>query len=267
MQNSPLIQLSAAALSSDTSDEVIQSLARGMEVLRAFGAGHDKMTIAEAAKFTGLTRAGARRILLTLENLGYVRSDGRHYSLTARVLEIGRGFLAQPVWQVIQPTLLSVANTLNEPVSAGVLDGNEVVYVVRVRSSRILQPDLRVGARLPAHATSIGNVLLAALPPVALERHLRHTAFTRYTKFTVVDPAILRERLREVRTQGWAYCRDELEIGHSGVAVPLIDPARQTIAALSSLSSHVSARVAKTTIVARLQEAAAAIRKELEVAI
>lgn len=148
----------------DKKDDIIHSLARGIELLRAFGPTSDRMTIAQAAKATGLTRAGARRILLTLESMGCVRSDGRQYWLTARVLEFGQGFLAQPLWQIVRPVLLSIAQTLNETVSAGVLDGHEVVYTVRTRSSRVLQLELRPGARLPAYASSIGRVLLAALP-------------------------------------------------------------------------------------------------------
>src|SRR5690348_9040200 len=99
-------------------DDIIHSLARGIELLRAFGPESDRMTIAQAAKATGLTRAGARRILLTLESMGYVRSDGRQYWLTARVLELGQGFLAQPLWHIVRPILHSVSQTLNETVSA-----------------------------------------------------------------------------------------------------------------------------------------------------
>lgn len=262
---SPLIQLSAAGLHAETADEVVQSFARGMQVLQAFGT-HPSMTISEAAKITGLARAGVRRILLTLEQLGYVRSDGRQYRLTARVLELGHGFLAQPLWEVTRAALLGIANTMNETVSAGVLDGHDVFYTVRVRSSRILQVELREGARIPAYASSIGRVLLAALPPLALERYLRRVKFTRFTKFTVVDPAVLRERLQEVRSQGWSYVRDEMEIGFSGVAVPLLDPAGRTIAALNVNSNHTPARIAKGTAVPLLQQAGAAIQRELAIA-
>jgi IclR family pca regulon transcriptional regulator len=269
MQISPLVPaVPLSAGNNDTHDEVIQSLARGMEVLRAFGAGNDRMTIAEAAKVAGLTRAGARRILLTLENLGYVRSDGRHYSLTARVLELGQGFLAQPLWQAVRPGLLSLANTLNETASAGVLDGDDVVYTIRIRSSRLLHLELRAGAHLPAFACSMGRVLLASLPPVALDRYLRHATFTRFTKFTVVDPTELRAKLQEVREQGWCHVRDEIENGISGVSVPLIGPDGQTIAALniSTSSERTSIRTVKTRLVPLLKDASATIRKELELA-
>jgi IclR family transcriptional regulator, pca regulon regulatory protein len=249
----------------EASDKVIQALARGIEVLRAFGAGNARLTMAQTAKLAGLTRAGARRILLTLEKLGYVSRDGRNYLLTARVLELGQGFLAQPLWQAARPVLHSVATALNETVSAGVLDGQDVVYTVRVRSSRILQLELRAGARLPAHASSTGHVLLAALAPADLDRYFRHATFTRYTKFTVVDPAVLRKRLQEVRTQGWCHLRDEMQEGVSGVAVPLLDRTGRTLAALnvSTNSARTSARMVKTTIVPALREAASAIRKEL----
>jgi len=267
MQISSLVPAVPVSTSSnDTHDEVIHSLARGMEVLRAFGAPNDKMTIAEAAKVTGLTRAGARRILLTLEKLGYVRSDGRHYSLTARVLELGQGFLAQPLWQAVRPVLLQVANTLNETASAGVLDGHDVIYTVRIRSSRILQLELRAGARLPAYVCSMGRVLLAALPPAALERYFRDATFTRFTKLTVVDPVVLRAKLQEVRDQGWCHVHDEVESGVGGVSVPLIGPGGETIAALnvSANSDRTSARMVKTRIVPLLKEVSAALTRELE---
>lgn len=247
-------------------EDVIHSLARGIELLRAFGPESDRMTIAQAAKATGLTRAGARRILLTLESLGYVRSDGRQYWLTARVLELGQGFLAQPLWQIVRPVLLSVAQTLNETVSAGVLDGHEVVYTVRTRSARVLQFELRPGARLPAYASSIGRVLLAALPRAALERYFAEARFVPFTKFTVVDPATLRKRLEQIRKQGWCHVRDELDGGVSGVAVPLIDRSGNTIAALnvSTNSNRTSIHTVKSTMVPLLLDAAATIRKELE---
>jgi IclR family pca regulon transcriptional regulator len=161
--------------------------------------------------------------------------------------------------------LLSVARTLNETVSAGVLDGQDVVYTVRTRSSRVLQLELRPGARLPAYASSIGRVLLAALPRPALERYFAQVKFVQFTKFTVVDPATLRKRLEQVRKQGWCHVRDELEGSVSGVAVPLLDPAGHTVAALnvSTHSDRTSVRVEKSTIVPMLIEAASSIRKEL----
>ncbi len=249
----------------ERNDDMIHSLARGIELLRAFGPDNDRMTIAQAAKAAKLTRAGARRILLTLENLGYVCCDGRQYWLTARVLELGQGYLAQPLWTVVRPTLLAVARTLNETVSAGVLDGHEVVYTVRTRSSRMLQLELHPGARLPAYALSLGRVLLAALPRAALDRYFAQVKLIQFTKFTIVDPAALRTRLDQVRKQGWCHVHDELEGGVAGVAAPLLDPAGQTVGALnvSINSDRTPVRVVKSTIVPLLLEATASIRKEL----
>jgi IclR family pca regulon transcriptional regulator len=265
MPDSPQTQTPGSLPANEAPDEVIQSLVRGIEVLRAFGPGNDRMTIAQAAKVAGLTRAGARRILLTLESLGYVHSDGRDYLLTARVLELGQGFLAQPLWQAVRPALLAVARSLNETVSAGVLDGFDVVYTIRVRSSRILQLELRAGARLPAHASSTGRMLLAALPPAALDRYFRYATFTRFTKRTVVDPTILRKRLQEARSQGWCQVRDEMEEGICGVAVPLLDRKGRIVAALnvSTNSDRTNVRAVKNTIVPALLAAAESIRKEL----
>ncbi len=246
-------------------DDVIHSLARGIELLRAFGPENQRMTIAQAAKAAHLTRAGARRVLLTLESLGYVCSDDRQYWLTARVLELGQGYLAQPLWRVARPHLLSVSRALDETVSAGVLDGHDVVYTVRTRSSRMLQFELRPGARLPAHALSLGRVLLAALPRAALERYFAQAKFAQFTRFTVTDPATLRSRLEQVRKQGWCHVHDELDGGVAGVAVPLLDPAGHTVAALnvSINSDRTPLRVVKATMVPRLLEAATSIRKEL----
>jgi IclR family pca regulon transcriptional regulator len=250
----------------DSNEGLIQSLARGIELLRAFGPGKDRMTIAEAARACGLTRAGARRILLTFEHLGYVRCDGRNYYLTARVLELGQGFLGQPLWQVTRPVLVSLAKALNETVSAGVLDGDDVVYTIRARSSRMLHLELREGARLPAYASSVGRVLLASLPPGQLARYFRHATFTKFTKFTEVDPAALRKRLDEVRAQGWCYVREQMEEGVSGVAVPLIDAAGRTAGAIGAGTSpdRTTLKTVKTLLVPQLREAAATIKRELE---
>lgn len=251
----------------EAGDEFVHALARGLDVLKAFDRANDRMTIAEVGKAANLTRAGARRILLTLQNLGYVHAEGRHFSLTARVLELGQGFLAKPIWEVSRLVLHSLAGTINETVSVGVLDGEDVVYTVRVRSSRMLQLELGAGARLPAHASSTGRVLLAALPPAALEQYLRRAKLTPFTTFTVTDPEMLRKRLDDVRKQGWCQIRDEMEEGITGVAVPLVDPrSGKTVAALnaSTHSERTSSRKVKSVFVPLLFQAAEAIQAELK---
>ncbi len=239
----------------------MQSLARGLAVLRAFAPGHERLTIAEAAARTGLTRAGARRILLTLQHLGYIRSDSRHFFLTARVLDLARGFGERALWDATRPVLQSVADALNETTSAGVLDGAEVVYVLRIPSARPLHIGVSPGTRLPAHVSSMGRVLLAALPGPALEEYFRTSPLRRFTKFTVTDPSVLRARLDEVRAQGWSYVKGEIEEGVSGVSVPLADKAGRVIAALnvSTNAERASMQEVRRTIVPALQAAAVRI--------
>jgi IclR family pca regulon transcriptional regulator len=239
----------------------VQSLARGLAVLRAFAPGYERLTIADAAARAGLTRAGARRILLTLQHLGYVRSDSRHFFLTARVLDLAQGFGERALWDATRPVLQSVADALNETTSAGVLDGAEVVYVLRIQSARLLHLGVSAGTRLPAHVSSMGRVLLAALPPAPLEDYFRTAPLRRFTKFTVTDPAVLRARLDEVRAQGWAYVKGEIEEGVSGVSVPLTNRTGRVIAALnvSTNAERASMQEVRRTIVPALQAAAAQI--------
>ncbi len=248
------------------SEEVfVQSLARGLAVLTAFRPGRERLTMAQVAKATGLTRAGTRRILLTLEHLGYVSVDRRLFFLTAQVLDLTSGYSAQPLWETTRKVLQSVAETLNETVSAGILNGNDVVYAVRVRSSHLLHLELKEGARLPAHASSMGRVLLAALPPGSLERYLRTTELTRYTRSTITDPRLLRQRLQEARQQGWCVVRDEIEDGICGVSVPLLDSSGKTLAALnvSVSSKRATAQLIGKTIVPALREAAKSVNAML----
>ena len=147
-------------------DSYVQSFARGLEVIRSFNASAPQQTLSEVAARTGLTRAGARRILLTLQTLGYVHSDGKLFRLTPRILDLGFAYLSsQPLWNLAMPAMETLSEAVQESCSAGVLDGLEVVYVVRVHAHKIMSTNLGVGSRLPAFWTSMGRVLLAGLPP------------------------------------------------------------------------------------------------------
>jgi len=239
--------------------DFVQSLARGFAVMRAFAGDRGTLTIAEVARRCGLTRAGARRILLTLVDLGYVGVErGRDFYLTGRALELGQGVRAQPVWEAARPDLQSVVTKLNETTSAGILDGADVVYLLRIRSSRMLHWDLNPGDRLPAYASSMGRVLLAALPAADLEKYLSESKLIKLTRFTIDDPAILRKALEKVQQQGWCCVHGEIEESISAVAVPLINSAGNTIAALQAHLSteRATARLIKMTILPTLQEAA-----------
>ncbi len=216
----------------------VQSLARGLAVIRAFSATEPELTLSQVARATGLSRAAARRFLLTLTDLGYVRSDGRLFALTPRVLELGYAYqssLSLP--EVADPHLERLAAEVGESASVAVLDGTDVVYVARVATARIMRVTINIGTRFPAYCTSMGRVLLAALPPEALESYLGRAELRRLTSHTIVLPAALRAELDEVRGRGWAMVDQELEEGLRSIAAPIRDRAGRTVAAVN-VSTH-----------------------------
>ena len=222
--------------------EFVQGLERGFAVIRAFGVNARALTITEVAQRTGLSRAVARRYLLTLQELQCVSQRGATFSLTPRILDLGFTFLSTiDVAHVAQPVMEEIANKLHESCSAAVLDGREVVYVARVQAKRIMSINLVVGSRLPAHATSMGKVLLAYLPPDSLEQYLAGAPFEALTKRTVTTAADLRQVLARVRQRGWAFSDQESEVGVRTVAAPVYNHANQVHAALN-VSGH-AARV------------------------
>src|SRR6476619_2854301 len=155
------------------SDQYVQSLARGLTVIRSFDSEHPLMTLTEVAARTGLTRATARRFLHTLVELGYVRTDGKAFALTAKVLQLGYAYLSGlSLPQLAQPHLEELSLKLGESTSAAVLDGTDIAYIARVTSRRIMTVGITVGTRFPAYATSMGRVLLAYLPPADLKAYL-----------------------------------------------------------------------------------------------
>jgi IclR family transcriptional regulator, pca regulon regulatory protein len=223
--------------------DFVQSLERGLAVIRCFDAEHPDLTLSDVAARTGLTRATARRLLLTLAELGYVSVDGRRFSLTPRVLDIGYAYLSSlNVQQIAQPYLEALSERVHESVSVTVLDGADIVYVARVPTKRIMTISLGLGSRLPAYCTSMGRVLLAELAredigdglPERLERHTEHT---------VTSAAELAVVLKQVRAQGWALVDQELEMGLRSVAAPLRDSSGRAVAAM-----NVSTQVARTPL-------------------
>lgn len=215
-------------------DGFVQSLARGLSVIEAFRPGRERLTMAQIAAACGLTRAGARRILLTLNRLGYVSLDGRYFQLTPRILELGAGHAKKSLWEIATPVLEGVAAGFNETVSAGVLDAPDVVYRVRARPSKVLHVALSPGAHLPAFAAAMGRVLLAALPDEDLERYLETVETPRYTPFTVQGRDALRDRIAEVREQGWVCVKAEIDERYACVSVPLVDRTGATLAGLTT---------------------------------
>ena len=241
------------------SDSYVQSFARGLDVLRSFGAQAPAQTLSECAERVGLTRAGARRILLTLQTLGYVEQDARQFRLTPKVMELGFAYLsAQPWWGLAQPVMEELTRTLGESSSAAVLDGDDIVYVIRVPANRIMSINLGVGTRLPAYCTSMGRVLLAALPEDERIARVQAMTLEARTERTVTDPEELLDVLAKVRRQGWAHIDQELEIGLQSLAAPIKDRSGRVVAAInvSSQTQRTSVSRMKQDFLPRLTEAA-----------
>lgn len=214
--------------------EHVQSLERGLAVLRAFTSDDPEMTISEVAERTGLTRATARRLLLTLVELGYVRSDRRQFALTEQVRQLAKPFAASSdPWEFARPYLQALTDRTGESASIAVLDAADILYVARVQTRRLMTIAIMVGSRLPAHATSKGRVLLANLPEAELEAYLAKGSFSRHTEQTVIDADGLRSLLAQVRGDGWAIVNQQLEVGLCSVAAPIVDPNGRVSAALS----------------------------------
>lgn len=228
------VEASPAAQPPAAAGQFVQSLARGLDVIRAFDAEHHSMTLTDVAKRTGLSRATARRFLLTLAELGYVRTDGKHFELTAQVLQLGYAFLSgHTLAELIEPVLEELSSLLNESASASVLDGADVVYIARVHTRRIMRVGITVGSRFPAYATSMGRVLLADLGGAELDAALAERPLEPLTPNTITDPAALRRELAAVRERGWCLVDQELEVGLRSIAVPVRSPDGTVAAALN----------------------------------
>jgi IclR family pca regulon transcriptional regulator len=218
----------------------VQSLERGLAVIRAFDAQHPELTLSEVARICDLTRAAARRFLLTLADLGYVRTDGRLFSLTPRVLELGYAFLSSlSLPQVAEPHLEKLVADVHESSSLSVLDGDDIVYVARVPTSRIMTVAINVGTRFPAYATSMGRVLLAGRPDDEIEAYLARLRVTRFTSRTVASAEALRAELRRVAERGHSIVDQELEEGLRSIAAPVRDRSGTVVAAVN-VSMHAS---------------------------
>jgi IclR family transcriptional regulator, pca regulon regulatory protein len=214
--------------------DTLQSLERGLAVLQVFSKENARLTLSDVARLAGITRATARRILLTLEHLGYVRADGRLFFLTPRVLSLGFGYLSSlNLWDIAQPLMEELVDQTHESCSAATLDLPDIVYVARVPTRRIMTISLGVGSRLPAHATSMGRVLLADLPDDELDAYLATGPFASFTERTAVGADDLRASLRRVRDQGWSLVDQELEMGLRSISAPIRGGDGRAVAALN----------------------------------
>ena len=247
-------------------DGYVQSFARGLEVIRCFSASAPRQTLSEVAGRSGLSRAGARRILLTLAALGYVRSVGKLFSLTPRILDFGFAYLSSmPIWGLAEPVMEALVAQIKESCSAAVLDGTDIVYVLRVPTHKIMSISLGVGSRLPAYCTSMGRMLLSALTPEAMMKVLQASERTVRTRYTVTDVDELAAKIAQVRQQGWALVDQELEEGLLSIAAPVTDRAGQTIAAIniSGQANRTSAKVMQETMLPLLLATAQSISTRL----
>jgi IclR family pca regulon transcriptional regulator len=244
----------------------LQGLERGLAVIRAFSADAPSLTLSEVARAVGITPATARRILLTLEELGYVRSDHRRFSLTPRVLALGWAYLSSlDLGELAGPFMEELSAKTRESCSIATLDLPDIVYVARVPTSRIMTVALGVGARLPAYPTSMGRVLLAGLPDDDLTSYLSSLQAEPLTDRTVISPDDLHATITRARADGYALVDQELEQGLRSIAAPIHNSRGRVIAALN-VSAHASRSTPtslRTEALPHLQQAAAQITTAL----
>lgn len=226
----------------DGNPEFIEALARGLDVLRCFQPGRASMTLSEVAVATELARPTARRILITLEQLGYVRSADGAFSLTPRVLELGMAYIGSAdFWELARPHLRDLVHQTGESCSIAQLDGSDIVYVARVAVPKLVTLAVTIGTRFPALQTSLGKVLLAALPPEELERVLAEPSRSGLTPRWQPERDEMNAVLRDVRAKGWAATDQELALGIRSVAAPIRDGDGKVVAAV-----NVNAHAAET---------------------
>jgi IclR family pca regulon transcriptional regulator len=245
--------------------EFVQSLERGLAVIRAFDGEHPDLTLSDVARATGLTRATARRFLLTLVDLGYVRTDGRLFGLRPRVLELGFSYLSGlGLPEVALPHMEVLVGRVRESSSLCVLDGDEIAYVARVPTRRIMTVAITVGTRFPAYATSMGRVLLAGLPSAEREKRLDRIELRKFTAKTETRPEELLAMLDWIAAQGYALVDEELELGLRSIAVPV--RIEERVVAAVNVSTHAarhSTEAASRELLPPLRETAHAIENDL----
>jgi IclR family transcriptional regulator, pca regulon regulatory protein len=221
-------------------NETVRAFERGLRVIRAFGSEAPELTLAEVARAVDLNRATARRLLMTLEELGYVRRSGATFALTPRVLDLGYAYLSSlGIPQLALPYLEQLSEAMGEASSVGVLDGTDVVYVARVPAKRVMAVSIGLGTRFPAYRTSLGRALLVDHDNAQLAALWQESDRRDPTPRTVTSVAQLRARLAEVRRAGVALVDQELELGVRSVAAPLRDATGHVVAAVN-ISTHVS---------------------------
>jgi len=258
-------QMTNQAVKQVKSSEIVLSLVKGLSVIKAFNQHRPTMSLSEVANVTGFTRAAARRFLLTLVKEGYAKQNGKLFSLTAKVLELGFSYLSTlDIWHNAKPLMNDLVERLNESCSAAVLDSFDVVYVARVATTkRIMSVTLNIGSRLPAFATSMGRVLLADMPKETLNAFLDSCGIEKFTEFTLTDKNLLMAEIAQVKDQGYSLVEQELEIGLTSISVPIHNALGEVTAALN-VSTHMSQTARKQIfeeILPQLQQCARKIEQ------
>lgn len=214
-------------------DELLDSLTKGLALLRLYASGQERLTMQEVAEQLDVTRAAARRLLLTLEHNGYLVQDGRYFVLTPKVMDLGYAYFASMnLPQLARPYLQALCAEVRESCSIGMLDHESVVLVAREEPSQLLRVDMAIGRRMPAYAHSLGRVLLAGLDDDALAAYLGSAELHKLTPFTIDSRTALAQKLQQVRADGFCTLVSELVDGFAGISVPLHDQTGRTVAGL-----------------------------------
>jgi IclR family pca regulon transcriptional regulator len=239
--------------------EGMAGLAKGLAILELFGARNDRITVATAAERTGITRAAARRCLLTLTSLSYLHHDGKFFTPAPRLLRLGSAYLGgDALAAAAAPILDRLRDQFGESVSLAVAEDDEVLFIARSSAARVVSAAIKIGARWPLYCTAAGRILLADHPDAEIDAYLRRHSFEKRTRWTVTDAAGLRQVIERTRQAGHAVSDEELEIGLRAVAVPVRSPAGDVVAAIavSASSARMSIETMEREIVPALQEAA-----------
>ncbi len=220
------------------SRDFVQSLERGLAVIRAFNSKRQALTVSDAAQATGLPRAATRRLLLTLLELGYIEKEDRYFRLRPSVLELGYAYLSSlSLPEIALPHVEKLVGEVVDSSEGAVLDGDEIVYVFRVPGPRVVTASVNVGGRMPAHATALGKILLASLDDEEFQAYLDRPSFDAFTPRTITDPAQLRRELLTARERKWAESDQEVEEGLRAIAVPIRGASGKVVAAVNVSSS------------------------------
>jgi IclR family pca regulon transcriptional regulator len=243
--------------------DFVASLEKGLLVIEAFDASRPRLTLSDVAKLTGITRAAARRYLLTLTKLNYADFDGRYFSLSPRILRLGYAYLSSASLSArVQPFLEQISEATGESSSAAILDGDDIVYIARSATRRIMSIGLGVGSRLPAYCTSLGRAILAYQPEDMIEAYLQRVRLEARTPKTITDKTEFRAVLEATRAQGYALVNEELEFGLRSIAVPVLQKNGQVTIALnlSAQAGRVSADEMRERFLPSLSAAGESLR-------